>query len=92
MAESAGPSGIEQALSATQEQAAELQRQLTEAEGLRRGLEVELGRVRKQLADEQSERHTLEEHIATRLEDTGDDVAQVCSVISLLLCAVIGNE
>jgi chromosome segregation ATPase len=77
MAESAGPSGVEQALSAAQDQVADLQRQLAEAEGVRRGLEKDLARARKQLADEQSDRNTLEEHIITRLEDSGDDVAQV---------------
>jgi len=88
MAESAGPSGVEQALAAAQEHAADLQRQQAEADGVRRGLEKDLSRLRKQLADEQSERNTLEEHMATRLEDTGDDVAQVrrvsegCSPIS----------
>lgn len=80
MAESAGPSGVEQALAAAQEHAADLQRQLAEADGVRRGLEKDLSRLRKQLADEQSERNTLEEHMATRLEDTGDDVAQVRSM------------
>lgn len=77
VAESAGPSGIEQALAAAQDQVADLQRQLADADGVRRGLEKELSRARKQLADEQSERNTLEEHMITRLEDMGDDVAQV---------------
>jgi regulator of replication initiation timing len=77
LAESAGPSGVEQALSASQEQVADLQRQLAEADSVRRGLEKELSRARKQLSDEQSERNTLEEHMITRLEDMGDDVAQV---------------
>lgn len=77
MAESAGPSGVELALTAAQEQVADLQRQLAEADSVRRGLEKELSRARKQLADEQCERSTLEEHMVTRLEDMGDDVAQV---------------
>lgn len=77
LAQSAGPSGVEQALSAAQELVADLQRQLAEADSVRRGLEKELSRARKQLSDEQSERNTLEEHMITRLEDMGDDVAQV---------------
>lgn len=78
MAESAGPSGVELALTAAQEQVADLQRQLAEADSVRRGLEKDLSRTRKQLADEQCERSALEEHMVTRLEDMGDEVAQVC--------------
>lgn len=77
LAENAGPSGVEQALAAAQEHVADLQRQVAEANSVRRGLEKDLSRLRKQLADEQAERNTLEEHVASRLEDTGDDVAQV---------------
>jgi chromosome segregation ATPase len=87
LAESAGPSGVEQALLATQEQATDLQRQLAEADGVRRGLEKELARARKQLSDEQSERNTLEEHMITRLEDMGDEVAQVGAHVAQSVCA-----
>jgi DNA repair exonuclease SbcCD ATPase subunit len=85
MAENAGPSGIEQALAAAQDQVADLQRQLAEAETTRRGLEKQLGRARKQLADEQAERSTLEEHMVNRLEELGDDGAQVRRGCRILL-------
>lgn len=92
MAESAGPSGIEQALAAAQDQVADLQRQLAEVETTRRGLEKQLGRARKQLADEQAERSTLEEHMINRLEELGDDGAQVsrgCACCSCSHCSCV---
>ncbi|WIA29047.1 hypothetical protein OEZ86_011560 [Tetradesmus obliquus] len=76
LADSAGPSGMQEALSAAQAQLAELQRQLAEGEAARRGLEAELARLRRQLAEEQSERGTLEEQLAQHLEESEDFMAQ----------------
>jgi regulator of replication initiation timing len=77
LADSAGPSGLQEALAAAQAQLADLQRQLAEGEAVRRGLDAELNRLRRQLAEEQSERGALEEQLAQHLEESEDFMAQV---------------
>eukprot|EP00775_Hariotina_reticulata_P010260 gene10260-10419_t len=71
-----GPVGLMEALSTAQEQVADLQKQLAEAEVLRRGLDKDVTGLKKQLAEEQAERTTLEDHLAQHMEDAGDDMAQ----------------
>jgi chromosome segregation ATPase len=77
LVERAGPSGVEEALAAATAQMAELQHSLAEAGAARRGLDKEAARLRRALADEQAERGALEERMLQRLDDMGDDVAQV---------------
>jgi chromosome segregation ATPase len=90
MAERAGPSAAELFLAAAQEQAAEAQRSLAEGDAVRRGLEQEVSRLRRALAEEQAERGSLEERLLERLEDVGDDVAQVCAARRVQLVHMVG--
>lgn len=87
MAESVGPSGMQEALAAAQQQVADLQKQLAEAEAGRRRTDKGVERLSRQLAEEQAERAALEEQLAQKLEDTDDYMAQVCTAV--LGCATV---